>query len=119
MNSNMKPYDLQLMSVDDLWALLLEISAVLARRIAVEKTRLEKQLQQLQSNGTSSGTSQRQRRPYPEVLPKYRNPAEPAETWAGRGKQPRWLTAQLKSGKKLDDFRIRTPSSRARRSRSR
>jgi DNA-binding protein H-NS len=78
-------HDLELMSVDELWALHLEISSVLARRIAAEKTRLEKQLRQLQSNGASSGTSQRQRRPYPEVFPKYRNPAKPAETWAGRG----------------------------------
>jgi hypothetical protein len=46
------------------------------------------------------------RRSYPQVFPKYRNPAEPSETWAGRGKRPRWLTAQLKSGKQIDDFRI-------------
>jgi H-NS histone C-terminal domain len=46
------------------------------------------------------------RRPYPQVFPKYRNPAEPSETWAGRGKKPRWLTAQLKSGKRIDGFRI-------------
>jgi DNA-binding protein H-NS len=51
------------------------------------------------------------------VFPKYRNPAKPAETWAGRGKQPRWLTAQLKSGKKkLEDFLIHASSSRVRRS---
>ena len=29
------------------------------------------------------------------------------ETWAGRGKQPRWPIAQLGSGKRIDDFRIR------------
>jgi hypothetical protein len=39
-------------------------------------------------------------------LSKYINPAQPSETWAGRGKQPRWLAAQLKSGKRSDDFRI-------------
>jgi DNA-binding protein H-NS len=39
-------------------------------------------------------------------LPKYRNPSRPSETWAGRGKQPRWLTVQLESGKQIDDFRI-------------
>lgn len=47
------------------------------------------------------------RRPYPVVMPKYRNPERPSETWAGRGKTPRWLTAQLKSGRRIDDFRIR------------
>jgi DNA-binding protein H-NS len=37
---------------------------------------------------------------------KYRNPERPSETWAGRGKKPRWLAAHLKSGKRMDDFRI-------------
>ena len=104
------------MPVDELWALHLEISSVLASKIAAEKTKLEKRLQQLQSSSLSSETARRERRSYPQVFPKYRNPADPAETWAGRGKQPRWLTAQLKSGKKLDDFRIQLASGSARRS---
>ena len=40
-----------------------------------------------------------------KVKPKYRD-AKTGDTWAGRGVQPRWLTAALKSGKKLDDFLI-------------
>lgn len=107
--------DFNSMSVDELWALHLEIASVLTSRIAAEKTKLETRLRQLQSNGASSDIVRRERRPYPRVFPKYRNPADPAETWAGRGKQPRWVAAQLKSGKKLDDFRIQ-PSGSARRS---
>ncbi len=42
-----------------------------------------------------------------KVAPKYRNPANPAETWAGRGKQPRWLAALTGAGRKLDDFLIK------------
>ena len=42
-----------------------------------------------------------------KVAPKYRNPANAAETWSGRGKQPRWLAAQTSAGKKLEDFLIR------------
>jgi DNA-binding protein H-NS len=41
-----------------------------------------------------------------KVKPKYRNPADKRETWAGRGRQPLWLVAALKSGKKLDHFLI-------------
>jgi DNA-binding protein H-NS len=41
-----------------------------------------------------------------KVAPKYRNPAKPTETWAGRGKPPRWLAAEMKKGKKLADFAI-------------
>ena len=112
----MKRHDFNSMSVDELWALRSEISSVLASRIAVEKAKLEKRLRQLQSNEQSSASPRRQRRPYPQVLPKYRNPAKPTETWAGRGKQPRWVTEQLRFGKKLDDFRIQPASGSARRS---
>jgi len=112
---SMKPGDLKLMSVDELWALHVEIQSVLPNRIAAEQTKLQRLLQQLKSNGASSGSSRRERRSYPKVLPKYRNPAKPAETWAGRGNQPRWLKVLLKTGKKLDDFRIEPRSGRARR----
>jgi DNA-binding protein H-NS len=104
------------MSVDELWVLRSEISSVLASKIASEKTKLERRLRQLQSNGVSSESFRRERRPYPQVFPKYRNPADPKETWAGRGRQPRWVTEQLRSGKKLDDFRIQSGSGNARRS---
>ena len=42
-----------------------------------------------------------------KVAPKYRNPANPKETWTGRGKQPRWLAALTKKGKKVEDFLIK------------
>ena len=112
----MKRDDFNSMSVDELWALRSEISHVLASKIATEKIKLEKRLRQLQSNSVSSEIVRRERRPYPQVFPKYRNPADPAETWAGRGKQPRWVTEQLRSGRKLDDFRIHSGSGNARRS---
>lgn len=41
-----------------------------------------------------------------KVAPKYRNPADPSQTWAGRGQPPRWLAAELKAGKKVEDFLI-------------
>jgi DNA-binding protein H-NS len=107
--------DFNLMSVDELWALHGEIASVLASKLAAEKAKLEERLRELQSNAVSSGSFRRERRPYPRVLPKYRNPADPAQTWAGRGKQPRWLTAQLRSGKTLDDFRVQPASGSARR----
>jgi DNA-binding protein H-NS len=111
---NMKSDDLELMSLDELWALRMEINAALTRRISAEKRQLEQRLRQLGS-GAFEGNVRRERRPYPRVLPKYRNPDKPSETWAGRGKRPRWLTAKLRSGKKLDDFRIQPSSSRKRR----
>jgi DNA-binding protein H-NS len=41
------------------------------------------------------------------LSPKYRNPADPSQTWAGRGKRPNWLVAALKTGKKLESFAIK------------
>ena len=38
---------------------------------------------------------------------KYRNPEKPEETWAGRGRKPFWLAAQLKKrGVTIKDFAI-------------
>jgi DNA-binding protein H-NS len=110
----MKSSDLNSMPVDQLWALHLEIKSTLVGKIAAEKVKLEKQLQLLQSDRAVNAIPRRERRPYPRVLPKYRNPSDPKETWAGRGKQPRWLIAQLKSGKRLEEFQIKQSSDRAR-----
>jgi DNA-binding protein H-NS len=101
----MKPRDLKSMSADDLRSLHERVVSVLARKMSAEKARLDQKLRQL-SGGAEPHKMGHARRPYPQVSPKYRNPAEPSETWAGRGKRPRWLTAQLKSGKRIDDFRI-------------
>ncbi|WP_354258036.1 H-NS histone family protein [Bradyrhizobium sp. F1.13.3] len=42
----------------------------------------------------------------PRSFQSNRNPLNGSETWAGRGKQPRWVTNLLKSGKRIDDLRI-------------
>ena len=38
---------------------------------------------------------------------KYVNPDNRSETWSGRGRKPRWLTAKLEKGAKLEDFAVR------------
>ncbi len=90
------------MSIDELWTLQKKIAETLAERIADKRRILEERLRKL----PEPLGGQRSARPYPKVLPKYRNPDRPSETWSGRGKQPRWLTAQLRSGKRIDDFLI-------------
>src|SRR5215813_7864757 len=37
---------------------------------------------------------------------KFRNPADHAQTWSGRGKRPRWFNAALAAGKKEKDLLI-------------
>ena len=107
----MKNSDLKLMAIDELWDLREQITAKLARELTIKKAELEERLHKIGSVSNVI-TSDRQRRPYPKVVPKYRNPKNPAETWSGRGKQPRWLTAQLRSGKKVNDFLIRPQARR-------
>jgi DNA-binding protein H-NS len=98
----MKGINIDSLSIDQLSTLEDEVRETLAARIAEEKIILEKRLSQL---------AQRFRRPYPRLLPKYRNPDQPSETWSGHGKQPRWLTTQLRSGKRIEDFLIAHPRS--------
>jgi DNA-binding protein H-NS len=106
----MKQSELHLMTTDQLWALHEAIVERLTVRITAEKSELEKRLQQLskgsQVPSVGSPSRPRGRRPYPRVLPKYRNPAEPSESWSGRGKKPRWLLAQLDSGHTIEEFEI-------------
>ena len=40
------------------------------------------------------------------VAPKFVNPDNRSETWTGRGRKPRWLTAKLNKGSKMEDFAI-------------
>jgi DNA-binding protein H-NS len=42
-----------------------------------------------------------------KVAIKYRDPSNSANTWTGRGRMPRWMTAATKGGKaKKEDFLI-------------
>jgi DNA-binding protein H-NS len=111
---SMKKFDLGSMSVDDLWSLHEEISEILSARITSEKRELEKRLAVLSRGrgaieekdvSSSYNGNGKARRKYPRVVPKYRNPLT-SETWSGRGKQPRWLVAAIKTGRKIEDFEI-------------
>jgi DNA-binding protein H-NS len=94
----MKDHDLAIMSTDQLWDLHEKIRAMLSTKLDAEKHQLERRLAQLNGHDT------KQRRHYPKVLPKYQNPDRPSETWSGRGKQPHWVGACLRMGKKVDDL---------------
>jgi DNA-binding protein H-NS len=107
-----KKLELETMTLDELWLLHEKTSAILSARIKAEKHELEKRLVVLNrgmdivdGSGEVQSLNGKPRRKYPRVLPKYRNP-QTSETWSGRGKRPRWLVAAMKSGRKIEDFRI-------------
>jgi DNA-binding protein H-NS len=102
------------MTTAELWEFYDGVTTVLSRRMAAEKAKLEERLRRIEGTAGTARSDETVRRPYPAVLPKYQNPKNPSETWSGRGKQPRWLKAQLRAGKKLDDLLIDRPSGRRR-----
>ena len=98
---------LKTMSVAKLQALKSQVEAAISAKVTERRRELESELSKLAGfiGGRKATKFGRTGRMGP-VAPKYRNPEKPAETWAGRGLKPRWLTAAIKSGKKLEDFAI-------------
>lgn len=91
--------NLSTMTIDALLKLRSQIDHQLGQRRQI----LQMQLSRL--NGTSSFT------PLSEpstkglkVAPKYRGPK--GETWAGRGLRPRWLSALIRQGHKLEKYAV-------------
>lgn len=103
-----RPSKLALMSVETLLKMRDDIGKVLSSKVS----QLESQLAALSDGswitsgkkavGRPRGSKMKGRK----VAPKYRNPKNRSETWAGRGATPRWMAAQIKAGKKKEDFLI-------------
>ena len=91
---------LKTMSVAKLQALKSQVEAAISAKVTERRRELERELSKLGgiSGGGKRGRPAGRGRMGP-VAPKYRNPENPAETWAGRGLKPRWLTAAIKGGK--------------------
>ena len=95
---------LKSLSVDRLIGLRSQVDAALGSKVAQQRKNLEAKLSSLTRFGSGPGRT-RGAKPG-KIAPKYRNPENPSETWAGRGLKPLWVTAAIKAGKKLEDFSI-------------
>jgi DNA-binding protein H-NS len=106
--------NLKSMSLDQLSKLKEQVAAALSAKVIEERRAVQDQLSRLDrlANGSRAKGARGAQRG--AVAPKYRNPDNPSDTWAGRGLQPRWLAAALKTGKKLEDFSITAPAKRGR-----
>jgi DNA-binding protein H-NS len=98
---------LKTMPIAKLQQLKSQVEAAISAKVTERRRELELELSKLAGFG-SRGKAVKfaggdRRGP---VAPKYRNPENPEETWAGRGLKPRWLTAAIKGGKEQDDFLI-------------
>ena len=88
-----------------------KIDAEIELRGAKERARLIEAIGKLRRVPAMKSTAGGSARPHAlkgkKLPPLYRNPRNRAETWAGRGNRPRWLSAALKGGKKLEAFAIK------------
>jgi DNA-binding protein H-NS len=99
---------LKSMSIAKLRDLKSQVEAAISTKVSERRHELESELSKLDghSGGARRGRPAGRGGPKGAVAPKYRNPNNPAETWAGRGLTPRWLVAAMKGGKKVEDFAI-------------
>jgi DNA-binding protein H-NS len=102
---------LKTMSISKLMDLRQKVDAALASKVSEERRALQSRLMNLGRVGSGAAVDRRGG-VRGKVEPKYRNPENPAETWAGRGLKPRWLTTAIKAGKKIEDFSIAAPAKR-------
>jgi DNA-binding protein H-NS len=99
---------LKTMTIAKLRDLKSQVEAAISTKVSERRHELESELSKLDgySGGARRGRPAGRGGSRGAVAPKYRNPENPAETWAGRGLKPRWLVAALKGGKKVEDFAI-------------
>ena len=102
--------DLQDLSLKELKQLLKDVESAIAdfkdreRRKAlaeVEAFARERGLSPADLAGLAGG--KRSRKP---AEARYANPADPSQTWSGRGRMPNWLAEALKAGKSKDEFAL-------------
>ena len=112
-----RPSKLAAMSVEALLQLRDDIGNILTQKVG----QLQSQLAALGDGGWISSGKKAVGRPRGskmkgrKVAPKYRNPKNRSETWAGRGAMPRWMAAQIKAGKKREDFAINRSAAKTKR----
>jgi DNA-binding protein H-NS len=115
----MRGFNLTSMSVKDLVALRDDVIRTISTKSHSARRELEEKLALLERLGLGGGAFGRTARGSKlkgrKVPPKYRNPKNPSETWAGRGATPRWMRDLLKSGHKLEEFAIAKPVRKAKR----
>jgi len=83
--SNLKPFDFSLFNDKQLADLESQVRTEVKRR-----RELARSYRELSEKGG----------------PVYRNPSNSAETWSGRGRQPKWVRDALARGKRLEDLAI-------------
>jgi DNA-binding protein H-NS len=106
------------MTFDELVDLRDKVDSLIASMAAIVKRDLQDKLARLGSL-SKKANGRLQKRPHAlrgrKIAPKYRNPKNRSETWAGRGMMPLWMRALVRQGRKPDEFAIKGAAAPARR----
>lgn len=101
--------DLHSMELDDLRKLRRDVDRAIQsyeeRKKAAARAKLEDVAREMGFN-LSEILETKPARARKQSAPKYRNPADPTQTWTGRGRRPGWVVEALAAGKSLDDLAI-------------
>jgi DNA-binding protein H-NS len=97
----MAPIDLSGYDLAELKGLCFDIEQEIRRRARADRERARERIHALAADAGIPLAALVQK-----GSPRYRNPADSAQTWTGRGRQPRWIAEALASGRSLDDFKI-------------
>src|ERR1700694_6066193 len=107
-----RPSNLSLLSIDALFKLRDDVSAVLSRKTDELKSQLSRLTDgdwgSFGATGRKAGGLKGRKVPI-----KYRDKS--GNHWSGRGAQPRWMTAAIKAGAKRDDFLVDKSAAKPRR----
>nr|MBV6628611.1 H-NS histone family protein [Oceanococcus sp. HetDA_MAG_MS8] len=103
--------DISTLSAAELEKLRESIDGTIAARRAEERQRVIDQIRGILAENNMSwddlprargGSSTRGSK----VAPKYRDPNNPATTWSGRGRKPKWVEAHLAAGGSMESLEI-------------
>ena len=102
--------DLEQFSLDELKELQNEVAVAIFN---FEKKRKAETLAELEALAHAKGFSLKEllnnsngKSTKKSVALKYADPANPENTWTGRGRKPKWLVTALASGRTTEDFAI-------------
>ena len=112
--TDLSSLDLSKANLPELLALLGQVEDALKKKREEEKPRV---LERIQKMAAETGLSvdevarhlnpRARRKTVGKVAPKYRDPKNPSNTWTGRGKKPKWLTAHIAQGGTVEECKIR------------
>ncbi|QWT46020.1 H-NS histone family protein [Azospira inquinata] len=104
--------DISTLSLVELQDLLQQIPAEIKKREEQDKQKVLDELKALaESRGFSLDSLVKAKekgkvKAVRTVKAKYRNPANPEQTWTGRGRKPQWVAEWIAGGRSIDELAV-------------